>query len=108
PVLVYSPGDGYNALFSSSLLEEIASHGYVVVGLDHSYNALLTTLADGQVVIRPEEGIDESEAGFATRIADVEFVIDQLAQLNSSDALLQGSLNLGQMGLIGHSFGGQT
>ena len=108
PVVVFAPGDGYNAAFSASLLEEIASHGYIVVSMDHAYNSYLTTLPDGEVIKRPSDELNETDEDFATRIADVEFVIDQLAQVNSSDAILTDSLDLDHLGIWGHSFGGQT
>lgn len=108
PVVLAGPGNGYNAAFSTALAEEIASHGYVVVGYDHAYNSFLTTLPDGTVIRRPSDNLQETEELFATRIADVEFVLDQLAQVNSSDAILQGSLDLDHVGIWGHSFGGQT
>ena len=108
PVVVFAPGDGYNAAFSTSLLEEIASHGYIVVSMDHAYNSYLTTLPDGEVIKRPSDELNETDEDFATRIADVEFVIDQLEQVNSSDAILKNSLDLDHLGIWGHSFGGQA
>lgn len=108
PVVLAGPGNGYNAAFSTALAEEIASHGYVVVGYDHAYNSFLTTLPDGTVIRRPSDNLQETDELFASRIGDVEFVLDQLAQVNSSDAILQGSLDLDHIGIWGHSFGGQT
>lgn len=108
PVLVYSPGNGSNAILSASLIEEVASHGYVIVGIDHTYNALLTTRPDGQVTPRAESGQEEGDADFANRLADVTFVLDQLESLNASDPILTGSLDLTRIGLWGHSFGAKT
>jgi pimeloyl-ACP methyl ester carboxylesterase len=108
PVLVFSHGNGMNSAFYASLLEEIVSHGYIVVGVDHTFNALLTTLADGQVIPQLGEAAPETDENFATRVADVRFVIDQLVAVNTSDAVLAGNLDLSRIGLIGHSFGGQT
>jgi predicted dienelactone hydrolase len=42
------------------------------------------------------------------RTEDVVFVMDQLPELNSSEGLLQSSMNLEQVGIMGWSFGGAT
>lgn len=107
-MLIFSHGNGMNSAFYTALLEEIASYGYIVVGIDHTYNALLTTLPDGQVISATPEAVDQSEDDFIIRLADVSFVIDQLAEVNTHDDLLKGSLDLAHLGLIGHSFGGAT
>ena len=108
PVLVFSHGNGMNSAFYASVLEEIASHGYVVVGVDHTYNALLTTLPDGEVVPQLQAAQEETDENFATRVADVRFVLDQLEAVNADDAVLASSIDLTRIGLIGHSFGGHT
>jgi predicted dienelactone hydrolase len=109
PVLVFSPGNGLNSVLYTALLEEIASHGYIVVGIDHSYNALFTTLSDGQVVGAAAEASGQSENDFQIRIADVQFVMDHLAMLNADqESLLAGKLDLERLALFGHSFGGAT
>lgn len=108
PVVVFSHGNGMNSAFYASMLEEIASYGYVVVGIDHTYNALFTTEANGQVIPALPDALDQSDDDFATRIADVTFVLDQLPAVNNSDDLLMGSLDLDHIGFIGHSFGGAT
>jgi pimeloyl-ACP methyl ester carboxylesterase len=109
PVLVFSPGNGLNSVLYTALLEEIASHGYIVVGIDHSYNALFTTLPDGQVVGGVPEAAGQSENDFQIRIADVQFVMDQLVMLNADqESPLVGKLDLGRLALFGHSFGGAT
>ena len=50
PVLVFS--HGYTGLTSAytSLLEDLASHGYIVLSIAHTYEVVATTLANGVVV----------------------------------------------------------
>lgn len=50
PVLMFSLG--YTAIGSSytALLEDLASHGYVVLSVIHPYESMAATLADGRVV----------------------------------------------------------
>lgn len=108
PVLVFSHGNQSNSAFSTALLEEIASHGYIVFGIDHTYNAFLTTLPDGQVIQALQAATPETDETLALRVADVRFVLDQIAALNTSESALAGHLDLAYLGLIGHSFGGAT
>jgi dienelactone hydrolase len=50
PVLVFSHGFGGVPSAYTALLEDLASHGYVVLSIVHPYEATAATLADGQVV----------------------------------------------------------
>lgn len=110
PVVIFSHGNGMNGAFYASILEEIASHGYIVFSIDHTYNALLTILPDGRVVSSAETPAagDQSDDDLAVRVADVGFVLDQLEHINSQHDLLQGLLDLSRIGLFGHSYGGAT
>ena len=49
PVLLMSLS-GFPPLLHSSLAEELASHGYVVVGVNHTYESAVTVFSDGRVV----------------------------------------------------------
>lgn len=49
PVLVLSP-IGFPPLLLAAIAEELASHGYVVVGVNHTYESAVTVFADGRVV----------------------------------------------------------
>lgn len=50
PVLVFSHGFGGIPSSYTALLEDLASHGYVVLSVVHPYEATAATLTDGQVV----------------------------------------------------------
>lgn len=50
PVVVYSHGFGIFASQNSALMEELASHGYVVYSIQHTGNAVGTIFANGDVV----------------------------------------------------------
>jgi hypothetical protein len=121
PVLLFSPA-GWPPYFYGALLEELASHGYVVVGLQHPYEMVPTTVfASGRrrwfrtkavagalsVSDRPHAD-DVTDRG---RVVDVKaedllFVLDQLDALGVSDDPLAGRLDLERVGAFGHSFGG--
>ena len=106
PVLIFSHGTASLTETYSALLEELASHGYVVVGITHPYNAMVTAFSDGRIIpASPEATADESVAYW---VEDTAFVVDQLAALNEGDGQFAGSLDLTRLGILGHSFGGAT
>jgi dienelactone hydrolase len=55
PVLVFSHGFGSIPSAYTTLLEDLASHGYVVLSIVHPYEATAATLADGQVAAMFDE-----------------------------------------------------
>ena len=104
---------------ATSLAEDLASHGYVVVGLDAPYRSGVVVFPDGRVIMAvPENKLaDHGAAQFqlANRLiqagsADMGFALDQLEQLNTSDPTgkFLGRLNLLQVGVFGWSIGGAT
>jgi predicted dienelactone hydrolase len=119
PVIVYSHGwNGFRAN-STNQMEALASEGYVVFAIDHTYGAMLTVFPDGRVVLNnpkalPADGTPEAEAQpirealVATYAADVRFVLDQLEKLNAGeiDSRWAGRLDLDRVGIFGHSTGG--
>ena len=124
PVIIFSPGMGFLPIKYAPTLEDLASHGYVVVSLSHPYSTAATVFPDGRVVTSTAEAgsraLSEatakatSDAEFdpvvdrigSVWVADVRFVLDQLEQFNVSDALFANRLDLTRVGVFGHSFGG--
>ena len=49
PVIILSPGNGTNIEFYASLASEIASHGYIVAGLNHPYDVPAVELSNGDI-----------------------------------------------------------
>jgi predicted dienelactone hydrolase len=118
PVVIYSHGwNGFRTV-NLNQSEALASHGYVAVAVDHTYGAMLTVFRDGRVALNdpaalpPLTPTDAYQAGIqqleATYAADLRFVMDQLALVNSGAIAspLAGRLDLGRVGLYGHSTGG--
>jgi hypothetical protein len=104
------------------LLEDLASHGWVVAALDPPYNARAVRFPDGRVLGRltPEErgwprpkSAEDEVRFYRERVAhwarDVSFVIDQLAALDAGNGPLAKRLDLERgVGVFGHSRGGQA
>lgn len=107
PVVIYSHGYTFHRQENSERLEELASHGFVVVAMDH-IDCRTTVYPDGTAVrgnfIDPPPNAEVNTA-VAGRLADDRFVLEALAQLNASDALLAGRLDLNRLGAMGWSLG---
>lgn len=118
PVLLFSPGVRSARFQSMTAIEELVSHGYIVVGIDHPYTSAQVTFPDGHVVAyeaNPEfntskELYQYNVQGVGIRAADASFVLDTLTLWNSHDpnGLLEGKLDLDRVGIFGHSYGGAT
>ncbi|WP_416518387.1 alpha/beta hydrolase family protein [Streptomyces achromogenes] len=124
PVVLYSPGMYNERTLDTTAVEELASHGYAVITIDPVHEAHAVEFPDGRV-IEPapglgtvEAGADRSRAALEVRVADIPFVLDQLAVLacgGNPDAgrrpLPRGlgpALDLRRTGMFGHSLGGMT
>lgn len=121
PVIIFSQA-GFSVLSYSAIIEEIASHGHIVVGINHTYDAPATVFFDGRVIAAsPEfmEGVNSRagsiEESFQFRAAvaeyktaDIKFVVDQLEKINEESTVLAGRLDLTRLGVFGHSLGGNA
>lgn len=119
PVIVFthgllgSPSDMYSAL-----LEDLASHGYIVIGLDLPYFNFLTLHEDGKITSSAQLSAqfnkmsqDEQKQFMSKAIEiykqDLGFAIDKLYEINKdSQSLFYNHLDLEHIGVIGHSAGG--
>lgn len=94
--VVFSPGLGTNAAIYTNLMEELASRGYVVAGIDHTFDAIVE-FPDGRVE-PPAENVSV-DLLLTVRTADVTTVIDRLG----ADGMSRGGV-----AAIGHSLGSLT
>ena len=131
PVVIYSPGFGSWRNASTALTEELVSRGFVVVTIDHPYDAIAVefpnlAIAKTEPLVAPTTTKSITyDVWYAmvrqlldVRVADVRFVIDELSALDMGrnpdverhrlPAHLPGALDLGRIGMFGHSLGGTT
>lgn len=112
PLLLFSHGLSTLRAIHTSLIEELASRGYIVAAIDHTYDAALVEFPNGRVVrgVAPAQPtLDETATLLATRVADVRFVLDRLSRLaRARTGLLAQRLDRARVGALGHSFGGAT
>ncbi|WP_299528329.1 dienelactone hydrolase family protein [uncultured Streptomyces sp.] len=115
PVVLFSPGSGGVRTQNTAWAEELASHGYVVVALDHPYDSAAVVLADGRTIhAKIASTGDRDEDGrlavgwTAVRAADLRFALTQLEHLDRGENTdpLTGRLDTGRVAVTGHSMGG--
>lgn len=110
PVVIFSHGFGCTRNNNTAHCENLASHGYVVVGIDHTYSCEITRFPDGRQVEMAikDYSLPEKIERRKECVADVCFVLDQLEKFNRCDSgsLLESKLDLDNVGMFGHSLGG--
>lgn len=112
PLIVLSPGFTKPRSLLTALAEDLASHGYVVAGIEHTYESVATTFPDGRLTTcvacevpdRTETFWKKLDQG---RAADVSFVLDELTRRHSKwkgASLIDPS----RIAMAGHSVGGAS
>jgi len=116
PVVVFS--HGYTGTFTdyTFLFEDLASRGYVVASVDHTYEATAVQFPDGRFVhsgfgshLGDKLLEDDEDLAFAlsVRLDDLKFLAFELDQLSrSAHSPFAGKLDTGRMAVAGHSMGG--
>ncbi len=118
PVLIFEPGLGPTVSDYTTLLEDLASHGYVIIAVNPTYSSAAVVFADGHIVEQstaggiPDNASVAETAQIAGRLVqvwagDMIFAMDQAQRLNADpDSAFAGRLDLNRIGVFGHSFGG--
>jgi predicted dienelactone hydrolase len=114
PLILFSHGWGGHRFQNTFLVEQLASHGYVVASIEHTYMASGTVLAGGKPA--PFIGMDgmtrttHLDSMATIWSADARFVLDRLDSLDRSDSTgrFRGRLALDRVGYMGMSFGGAS
>ncbi|MEV4395470.1 alpha/beta hydrolase [Nonomuraea sp. NPDC049607] len=110
PLVVLSPGHSKPRTELTALAEELASRGYVVAAVDHTYENVATSFPDGRVTTCVTCEIDDKGPAWwakleKSRAADVSFVLDQLT---GAHAKWKGArlVDPSRIAMAGHSAGG--
>ncbi|MFE3572966.1 alpha/beta hydrolase family protein [Lysinibacillus sp. NPDC059133] len=125
PLLVFSHGAYGIKTSNRSTYTELASHGYVVVSIDHPYHSFYTRTEDGTVAMISPDFRDEFEKNMnkgvysneeryniiqkwmKLRTDDMNFVIDTILKKSKNDKNpLYQHINTEKIGVFGHSMGG--
>jgi len=121
PVVIFSHGSEVTRDHNTAECEELASHGYLVVGISHTYNSQIVKFPDGRMVDgrktmkercknkNLKQVLQQFDKDSETWVADVSFVIDQLEKLNSDkESTFYQHIDQKNIGIFGHSVGGGT
>jgi hypothetical protein len=118
PVILYSPGFGVPRTAATTQVEELVSHGYIVITMDHTHETDAVQFPDGRVEVQqlPAQSVQRTKDAMQVREQDIKFVLDQLTILKNGgnpDAAkkkmplgLNKILDLSHIGMFGHSAGG--
>jgi predicted dienelactone hydrolase len=145
PLLVFSHAYWAGLTQSTVLMEELASHGYVVVSIAHPHETPYTITADGSIkpfdpmnerlkhiaeerkatfeyqkrlsltrerdeleelIKSIHDGRERSLESITIWVEDIRFILDALETMNLPGGFFSGTLDTGNVGVLGHSFGG--
>ena len=126
PLVVFSHGGFGVRTSNESLYNELASHGYVVASIGHTYHSLYVTDTNGHTTwinksymkeLSTENALIDREQSYmyyqkwmAIRTSDISFVIDRvLAEANADNVdTVYKLVDTERIGVMGHSLGGSA
>ena len=123
PLVFFSPSSGGYRSQNTFLVEDLVSHGYVVVGMDHPYSSSRVAFPDGSVAYLDlqrnawlylgsradlAESMPRVEAMLDTNVRDIQFAYEQMQQgrLGGKAAEVSRGVDFERTAAMGHSFGG--
>src|SRR5213594_841557 len=99
PIVLLSHSSGGSGRRGHTFLtNHLASHGYIVAGLNHS--ELVAPELEHRDGETSEQRAERAEAAIASRVPDISFLLEYV--------LAQAELKPAPVGIVGHSFGGWT
>lgn len=117
PLLILNHGYGTTRLLHVEQAEALASRGYIVAAIDHTYGNMATLFPDGRVAeYRIDSEKFDKSADYRNQIGrewanDIQFTLDYMEQLNAGEGANQhfaGVIDTNRVGVFGHSFGGAS
>ncbi|KAK9420130.1 hypothetical protein SUNI508_06658 [Seiridium unicorne] len=112
PLVLFSPGFGQSRLLYGAMARSLASEGYIVVTVNHPYDATVIEFTDGSFVRAANISTDDEtalEMVIQVRVADISFVIDQLQNSTTLRQPIENgasTVDFDRIIMCGHSLGG--
>ncbi|WP_343948957.1 lipase [Nonomuraea longicatena] len=123
PVVLFGSGDGGPRTLGTSLVEDLAARGYLVVTVDHTYEADQVEFPGGRLVravplpakLTPRVIAKLLAKHARARLADMRHVLDRVAALADGRPIgrelpegMLGAPDLSRVGALGQSLGGSV
>ena len=117
PLVIFSHGLGGMRMQNTIQMEELASRGFIALAMDHPFDANLTVFNDGSRAdyrsgiigeVTVEEFWNIRLPQINTRVDDVSYVLDYIEEIQIENDDFWNMIDLGRVGIMGHSFGGGT
>ena len=119
PVIIYSHGWRLFRNAAIHQMESLASHGYLVIAVDHTHGSVATVFPDGEIALLDPQALpDHEEVGdeifeaaaiqlLETYSDDLRMVIGSLEEgVSGPFRSLAAIADLDRLGIYGHSLGG--
>lgn len=106
PVVLFSPGFRASRVFYQALAEDLASHGYLVIAVDHTGEAPVE-FPGGDIQL-PSIDPSSGAAASVTRLADMRLILHRLILQRLSGTSTGPWPDPGRIAVVGHSLGGST
>ena len=117
PVIFFSPGLAAINFLNTFYALEFASHGFIVVGINHPGSSFSTMLTNGaqvgvdralkELLTDPNTRFDRFAGDIINQqAAHISIVLDKVINLNHSNSFLEQRIDLNQIFAAGHSIGG--
>jgi len=103
PVILLSPGWGNTSGLHDAQASDLASHGDVVIGIDHPGDTTAVDVGGGRILAINPAGEKIQTQSAVQRIADIRYVVHHLAAVHGA-----GQLDRRRIGAYGHSMGARA